>query len=66
MEEEVPDLSIELEGKIFLVTKDKQGNIVEKSELDGELMLKALLVTVQDALESYVPPELMESALSKE
>jgi hypothetical protein len=59
--QEENNMSIELEGKIFLVTKDATGNVVSKEELDGETMLKALLVTIEDALESYIPPELIES-----
>ena len=60
MEEKNENLSIELEGKIFLVTKDNVGNVLSKEELDGETMLKALLVTIEDALNSYIPPELLD------
>jgi len=54
-------LSVELEGKIFLVHKDSTGKIVERDELNGETMIKALLVTIEDALRVYIPSQLADS-----
>ena len=39
-----------LDGKIFIVETDADGNEVSKEELDGDVCLKALLSVLEDAL----------------
>jgi len=43
-------LDLELEGKISLVTSDKDGKEVGREDLDGELVLKTILVVIEHGL----------------
>ena len=45
-------MDIELQGKIFLVQKDENGEEVLRDELDSEIVLKAILAVVSDSLSS--------------
>ena len=56
-------LEMELEGKIFLVHKDVDGKMISREELNSEIMLKALLNTLEDALHSYLPQEIVDEAI---
>jgi hypothetical protein len=56
-EEAVPTIAeLELDGKIFFVEKDQEGNVVSREELDGELVLRALLTVIEDAVRSVTEP----------
>lgn len=41
---------LELDGKIYLITKDNDGNVISKDELDGETCLKVIVAVLDDAL----------------
>jgi hypothetical protein len=60
MLQEGDNLELELEGKIFLIHKDKDGKLINREELNGEIMLKAFLNTLEVALNSYLPQETAE------
>jgi len=40
---------LELDGHIYLVKKDGDGNVTSKDELDGELCLRLLVAILDDA-----------------
>jgi hypothetical protein len=44
---EVVAAELELEGKVFFVEKDEDGNVISRDELDGELVLQALMTVIQ-------------------
>lgn len=46
----VETLDIELDGNIYLVEKDKDGNVVGKSEIDGEVVLKMIVTILEQAV----------------
>ena len=47
--------SLELEGKIFIVQKDKDGEIILRDELDGEICLKAMEIVISKGLNLAIP-----------
>jgi len=47
-------VDLELQGHVYMVQKDKDGNELSRNELDGELVLKALLSVFSDAVKAYV------------
>lgn len=48
----MPDtLELELDGHIYTVEKDEEGNIISREELDGEMCLRLLIRILEDAIE---------------
>lgn len=62
---EVTNVELELEGKVFIVEKDKEGNVVSRDELNGELVLKSLLVVLEDAIRTWTPSEVPEKPVEE-
>jgi hypothetical protein len=50
-------LELELDGHIYVTEKDKDGNIISREEIDGELVLKMLLNILEDAIRTYSVPK---------
>ena len=42
--------TLEMDGKIFYVERDADGNVLSREELDGEVMLAALLHVIEKAV----------------
>ena len=43
-----------LDGHIYYVSKDKEGNVISKDEVDGEMILKLLVAVLDDAMQNPV------------
>ena len=63
IDEKTEFLDFELEGKVFMIQKDKDGNVLLKEEMDGDILLKILLDMFSDAAENYIPPEILDGSI---
>lgn len=43
-------LAFELEGDVFIVEKDAEGNITSREKLDGEIVLQSLVNVLERSL----------------
>ena len=50
------DVSLELDGHVYVVEKDDDGNVISRDEIDGEVVLKLLLSVLSDAIKAYSTP----------
>jgi hypothetical protein len=55
---------LELDGKIYLVTRDEKGEVLSRDELDGETCLKVMVAVLDDSLQHPYLEKLVESASS--
>ena len=60
LHERTAHVDLELDGTIYLVQRDKEGKLLVRDPMDGEVMLKVLLSVVSDGLDTVGPPELTE------
>jgi len=58
IDERTESFELELEGKIFMNQKDKDGNSLIRKELDGEAILRIVVAILQDATASNFLDEL--------
>jgi len=63
IDEKTEFLDFELEGKVFMIQKDKDGNVLLRQEMDGDVLLKILLDMFSDAAENYIPPEILDGSI---
>lgn len=57
IDESPVEMSLELQGKIFLIEKNVNGEEISRSELDGEVMLQALVGVLVDSMVEQKEPE---------
>lgn len=63
IDEKTEFVDFKLEGKIWMIQKDKDGNVLLEQEMDGEILLKILLDMFSDAAENYIPPEILDGSI---
>lgn len=61
---EIASSELELDGKIYLITRDAEGNVVDKDQLDGELCLKVMIAVLDDSLKHPYLEKLVEAGKS--
>jgi hypothetical protein len=54
---ETAKVDLELEGSVHIVERDEDGNEISREKLDGELVLKALVSVLSDAVNAYAQLE---------
>jgi hypothetical protein len=56
--EENTGLSLELDGHVYIVEKDEEGNEISRDEIDGEVVLQIVLLTLEESLDDFLRKEL--------
>jgi hypothetical protein len=53
------DMFLELEGTVFVVTKDQEGNVLTREPLDSKIVLRALLASIEDGVKLIDPEKIV-------